>query len=186
MPRSPDLRKQRVLELNASDERGIKVIREKVKNFAQSAVGQRSEYACLRRFLVTRGAGGYPSPPYKIIVLDEADAMTTDAQSALRRIMENYSRVTRFCLICNYASRIIEPLKSRCARFRFKPLDHASCKARIQHIATEEKLDIADEVIIFHVKADLTHFRPSTPCCRSQKEICEKPSCICKAWPSSL
>ncbi|ETV98633.1 hypothetical protein H310_08750 [Aphanomyces invadans] len=115
----------RFLELNASDDRGISIIREKVKSFAQGAI-----------------SGSSTMPPFKIIVLDEADSMTNDAQSALRRMMENYSKVTRFCLICNYVSRIIEPVASRCAKFRFQPLEKVSMAARIEHVCKEEQISI--------------------------------------------
>lgn len=90
--------KQRVLELNASDERGISVVRDKIKSFAKSVVAPAPASAV---------KAGFPCPPFKIIVLDEADSMTQDAQSALRRIMENYSTVTRFCLVCNYVTRYV-------------------------------------------------------------------------------
>jgi replication factor C subunit 2/4 len=88
----------------------------------------------------------YPCPPYKLIILDEADSMTQDAQSALRRIMETYSRITRFCLVCNYVTRIIEPLASRCSKFRFRPLAQDSSQARIQMIANAENVDAEDGV----------------------------------------
>ena len=123
----PELFRQRVLELNASDERGISVVREKIKSFAAGAVA--------------RGAttkDGRVVPPFKLIVLDEADSMTGDAQAALRRVMEKFTRVTRFCLICNYVSRIIEPLASRCAKFRFRPLPKEPMLERLSFVCTSE------------------------------------------------
>ncbi|AMD21575.1 HFL281Cp [Eremothecium sinecaudum] len=134
----PELMKSRVLELNASDERGISIVREKVKNFARLTVTNPTKEDLER----------YPCPPYKIIILDEADSMTADAQSALRRTMETYSTVTRFCLICNYVTRIIDPLTSRCSKFRFKPLDETNALSRLQYIAKEEGLTCSDKALV--------------------------------------
>jgi replication factor C subunit 2/4 len=130
----PTLYKDRILELNASDERGISVIRDKVKVFAAGAVGNQRE-------------AGYPCPKFKMIILDEADTMTADAQSALRRVIEAYSRVTRFCLICNYVTRVIEPLASRCAKFRFRPLPGESMRDRVTFIAEKESVNIQTPAI---------------------------------------
>ncbi len=110
------------LELNASDERGIDVIRVKVKEFAR-----------------TKSIGDVP---FKIIYLDECDALTREAQQALRRTMENYSQTCRFILSCNYSSKIIEPIQSRCAVFRFKPLSKEEIFDIIENISTREKLSI--------------------------------------------
>ncbi|OKL57609.1 hypothetical protein UA08_07295 [Talaromyces atroroseus] len=136
----PTLFRTRVLELNASDERGINIVREKIKDFARTQLSQPSGLDAAYR-------EKYPCPPFKIIILDEADSMTQDAQSALRRTMEQYSRITRFCLVCNYVTRIIEPLASRCSKFRFKALDGSSAADRINEIAQAESLTLQDGVV---------------------------------------
>jgi len=144
----PELIKSRVLELNASDERGISIVREKVKDFARMQLSQPS--AAYR--------AQWPCPPYKIIILDEADSMTQDAQSALRRTMETYSKITRFCLICNYVTRIIDPLASRCSKFRFKSLDQGNAQRRVEDIAKKEGVGLetgAVEALIRCSEGDL-------------------------------
>lgn len=124
--------KSRVKEMNASDERGISAIREQVKVFAQLAVGSGSSNSKYK---------------FRIVILDEADSMTHDAQAALRRIMEEFVQVTRFIIICNYVSRIIEPLHSRCSKFRFKLIDQEFQKQRLFHICKEEKVQISGEAL---------------------------------------
>ncbi|MGM5484184.1 MAG: replication factor C small subunit [Nanobdellota archaeon] len=116
---------QNFLELNASDERGIDVIRTKVKDFARfKAIGD---------------------VPFKIIYLDECDSLTRDAQQALRRTMENYASSTRFILSCNYISKIIDPIQSRCTIFKFKPLPDEGIKEIIDNIENKEDLKVNDD-----------------------------------------
>lgn len=122
-----DIYKDRILELNASDDRGIQVIRDKVKTFSQlTASSIRPD--------------GRACPPYKIVILDEADSMTHAAQAALRRTMEKETRSTRFCLICNYVSCIIQPLTSRCTKFRFKPLGENMMLKKLEDICKAEQV----------------------------------------------
>jgi replication factor C small subunit len=119
--------RENYLELNASDERGINVVREKVKNFAR-----------------TKSLGNVP---FKVIFLDEADALTPEAQQALRRTMENYSATCRFVLSCNYSSKIIDPIQSRCAIFRFKLLEKKDVDKYLRRIAEKEKVTISPEAM---------------------------------------
>lgn len=116
------------LSLNASDERGIGMIRERVKTFAR--------YSDRREGV-----------PFRLVILDEADEMTSEAQTALRRIMEETSSYTRFILICNYSSGIIEPIQSRCAIFRFRRLDEDSVISYLKYIAKNERLNVHDEEV---------------------------------------
>ena len=115
------------IELNASDERGIDVVRGKIKEFARTAP-----------------LGG---AEFKIIFMDEADALTSDAQAALRRTMEKYSNICRFILSCNYSSKIIDPIQSRCAVFRFKPLTADDVREFLQMIVTKENVEIDDDAM---------------------------------------
>jgi len=136
--------RQNTLELNASDERGIDVIRVKVKDFAR-----------------TKALGDVP---FKIIYLDESDALTRDAQQALRRTMENYTKTCRFILSCNYSPKIIDPIQSRCAIFRFKPLAEEDIFAMVDKIAQEEGLTISE-------KAKLALFTVCNGDCRRLENI---------------
>ncbi len=119
--------RENYLELNASDERGINIVREKVKNFAR-----------------TKSIGNVS---FKIIFLDEADALTPEAQQALRRTMENYSGTCRFILSCNYSSKIIDPIQSRCAIFRFKLLEKKDIEKYVMKIVQSENLTITPDAI---------------------------------------
>ena len=116
--------RENFLELNASDQRGIDVVRDRIKDFARSSFG------------------GYD---HRIIFLDEADALTSDAQSALRRTMEQFSNNTRFILSCNYSSQIIDPIQSRCAVFRFTELGEDAIEAQVREIAATEDIAVTDD-----------------------------------------
>jgi replication factor C subunit 2/4 len=146
--------KSRVLELNASDERGIDIVRTKIKNFAKTTVSTSST-----------------APPYKLIILDEADSMTSDAQSALRRTMETYSKITRFCLICNYLSRIIDPLASRCAKFRFGSLSKADMLSRLNMICVSESVECDKEALDAFVKLSGGDLRQAITLLQSAKRL---------------
>ena len=112
------------LELNASDDRGIDVVRDQIKEFA--------------------GTKKLFSSGVKLVILDEADAMTQDAQSALRRVIEKYTSSTRFCLICNYVNKIMPALQSRCTRFRFAPLKPEQIICRLNEIISIEKANVTE------------------------------------------
>ena len=130
------------LELNASDERGIDTVRERIKDF--------SRYS----------RGGFENVPFSLVVLDECDQMTGPAQTALRRIMETSSRTSRFILICNQSSKIIEPIQSRCAIFRFSRLDKQAMKEHLQCIAKKENVNLTPEAaerIVEYSEGDLRH-----------------------------
>jgi len=125
-----------ILELNASDERGINVMR--------SADQQKEKATSIKDFARTVAL---EKVPFKIIFLDEADALTPDAQHALRRTMELYAGATRFILSCNYSSKIIEPIQSRCSVFRFKPLTNDDVTHMVAKIAKHEGLRVEDKAV---------------------------------------
>ena len=128
--------RQMVLELNASDDRGIDVVREQIKTFAST------------KQIFTMGATSNSSTSiaaYKLIILDEADAMTSTAQMALRRIMEKYTANTRFCIIANYTHKLSPALLSRCTRFRFSPLKERDIRVLVDKVISEENVQITPD-----------------------------------------
>jgi replication factor C subunit 2/4 len=134
-----DAYKEAVLELNASDERGIDVVRTRIKTFAQKKVT-------------------LPPGRQKLIILDEADSMTSGAQQALRRTMEIYSSTTRFAFACNQSNKIIEPLQSRCAILRYARLSDGQLLARLQQICKLENVEATDDglaALIFSAEGDM-------------------------------
>jgi replication factor C subunit 2/4 len=134
-----DAYKEAVLELNASDERGIDVVRNRIKGFAQKKVT-------------------LPPGRQKLVILDEADSMTSGAQQALRRTMEIYSSTTRFAFACNQSNKIIEPLQSRCAILRYARLTDAQVVRRIAQICEAEKVEFSDDgiaALVFSAEGDM-------------------------------
>ncbi|KAI9826237.1 MAG: replication factor C subunit 4 [Sarea resinae] len=134
-----DAYKEAVLELNASDERGIDVVRNRIKGFAQKKVT-------------------LPQGRQKIVILDEADSMTSGAQQALRRTMEIYSSTTRFAFACNQSNKIIEPLQSRCAILRYARLTDAQVVRRIMQICVAEKIEHSEDgiaALVFSAEGDM-------------------------------
>jgi replication factor C small subunit len=145
------------LELNASDERGIDTVRDRIKDFSRYS---RSSFGEI---------------PFSLIILDECDQMTGPAQTALRRIMETSSRTSRFILICNQSSKIIEPIQSRCAIFRFSRLDKQAMKAHLENIAKNEKVNLlpeAAERIVDYSEGDLRHAINALQTASAYKEGC--------------
>jgi replication factor C small subunit len=150
---------QNFVELNASDERGIDIIRNKVKDFAR-----------------TKAIGDVP---FKIIFLDECDALTREAQQALRRTMENYTQTCRFILSCNYSSKIIDPIQSRCALFRFKLLAKDEIASIVKIIAAKEGLTVDDNGVD-------ALYRVSEGDCRRVENILQSSAAISKEITEDL
>ncbi len=141
-------------ELNASDERGIGIVRTKIKEYARTAAPN--------------------DVGFKIIFLDEADALTPEAQAALRRTMEMYSKTCRFILSCNYSSKIIEPIQSRCAVFRFAPLKSGDIKKRLKYIVEKEGKNILDEALDAIVYISIGDMRKAINILQMSAAISEK------------
>jgi replication factor C subunit 2/4 len=143
-----DAYKEAVLELNASDERGIDVVRNRIKGFAQKKVT-------------------LPAGRQKLVILDEADSMTSGAQQALRRTMEIYSGTTRFAFACNQSNKIIEPLQSRCAILRYSRLTDAQVVKRLYQICKAENVEYSDQQLAIDLcRFRVCQWRQCLPCCR--------------------
>lgn len=149
-----------VLELNASDDRGIEVVRDKIKSFV----------SC--RSIITDNICNKSN--IKLVVLDETDAMTEDAQSILRKVIEEHSKTTRFCLICNYIQKIIPALQSRCTKFRFSPITRNNLEVYIEKICRLENININREGIISVIKHTDGDMRKMLNILQSTNMITEK------------
>ncbi|MBI5391486.1 replication factor C small subunit [Candidatus Woesearchaeota archaeon] len=153
-------KQENFLELNASDERGIDVIRNKVKDFARTR--------------------SLKNVPFKLIYLDECDSLTREAQQALRRTMESYSSSTRFILSCNYSSKIIDPIKSRCTILKFRPLKQDTIKGIIERVAEKENLQItekAKEMLINTSQGDVRQLENLLQSCAAMSKNIDEQSC---------
>jgi replication factor C subunit 2/4 len=124
---------ERVIELNASEDNGIGTVRNKIIKFAKMTISAKDE--------------NYPCPDFKIVILDEADTMTEEAQTALRKVIESMSKITIFCFICNYVNKIIEPIASRCIKLKFKLLNKNALFDKLKYIAQQENLNINDNIL---------------------------------------
>ncbi|WFD33070.1 Subunit of heteropentameric Replication factor C (RF-C) [Malassezia sp. CBS 17886] len=149
-----------VLELNASDDRGIDVVRGQIKSFAS-----------------TRNVFSMQTDTFKLIVLDEADAMTQAAQAALRRVIEQYTRNVRFCLIGNYVNKIIPAIQSRCTRFRFAPLDIGQVERRLDMVIAAERCALAEhakDAILHLSKGDMRRALNILQACHAANEVIDE------------
>jgi len=167
--------RQMVLELNASDDRGIDVVREQIKTFA-------STKQIFSLGANTVKAGGSSIAAYKLIILDEADAMTNTAQMALRRIMEKYTANTRFCIIANYSHKLSPALLSRCTRFRFSPLKERDIRVLVDKVIEEENVKImpdATDALVRLSKGDMRRALNVLQACHASSKLFQGVACPC-------
>jgi replication factor C subunit 2/4 len=150
----------RVIEFNASDDRGINAVREKITNEAKKFVTNAISET------------GAKIPPYKIIILDEADSMTDEAQDALRVIIEQYSTVTRFCFICNYISKITDAIKSRCSAVYFKKINYECMISKLNEISTKESMNLAENILNTLIEVSNGDMRKAIMLLHNLKYLC--------------
>jgi replication factor C subunit 3/5 len=167
--------RQMVLELNASDDRGIDVVREQIKTFAST-----KQIFSLGANTVKAGGGSGSIAAYKLIILDEADAMTNTAQMALRRIMEKYTANTRFCIIANYSHKLSPALLSRCTRFRFSPLKERDIRVLVDKVIEEENVKIlpdATDALVRLSKGDMRRALNVLQACHASSKLSWEKTC---------
>lgn len=154
--------RQMVLELNASDDRGIEVVREQIKTFAST------------KQIFSMGSAAAAPGAYKLTILDEADAMTSTAQMALRRVMEKYTANTRFCVIANYTHKLSPALLSRCTRFRFSPLKERDIRVLVDKVIVEENVQInaeATDALVRLSKGDMRRALNVLQACHASSKL---------------